>query len=213
LAKVRSRLSESFGSRQRWLASLGLAAAVGAAYFLAARLSLFLLTESDGVAVFLPAAGVASGILIVLGPSARWPVAAGTMVATVLANLLGERNFELAAISALCNAGEAFLVAWLIQHNFGSNFALDNLRRVFGLIVAAAVSAALFGVGGTAGIHLFPQLATPAITIWRHRFASDALGVVVIAPVLIGLASAIACRSKPQTVQQPNETSTGGCTA
>ena len=139
--------SESFSSRQRWLAPLGLAAAVGLAYFLAARLSLFLLTAPDGVAVFWPAAGVASGILIALGPTARWPVAAGTMVATVLANLLGDRNLALAAISALCNAGEALLVAWLIQYNFGSNFALDNLPRVFGLIVAAAVSAAPVSAG------------------------------------------------------------------
>lgn len=195
--KVRSQLSENFGSKPRWLVWLGLAAAVGAAYFLAARLSLFLLTEPDGVAVFWPAAGVASGILIALGPTARWPVAAGTMVATVLANLLGDRNFELAAISALCNAGEALIVAWLIHHNFGSNFALDNLPRVFGLIVAAALGAAVSGIGGTAGFILFHNSATPALTIWRHWFASDALGVVAIAPVLIGLASAI--RNPPPT--------------
>ncbi len=100
--QVRSQLSENFYSRQRWLASLGLAGPVAAAYFLAARLRLLLLSKPDGVPVFWPAAGVASGILIAIGPSARWPVAAGTMVATALANLLGDRNFELAAISALC---------------------------------------------------------------------------------------------------------------
>jgi integral membrane sensor domain MASE1 len=198
--QVRSRPSENFDSRRRWLASIGLAIAVGAAYFMAARLSLFLLTEPDGVAVFWPAAGVASGILIALGPGARWPVAAGTVVATVLANLLGDRNFELAAISALCNAGEALLVAWLIHHNFGSNFALDSIRRVFGLIVAAAVSAALSGIGGTAGFILFHNPATPALTIWQHWFASDALGVVAIAPVLIGLASAIRNPPPPREV-------------
>src|SRR5215813_11277386 len=62
----------------RWLGSIGLAAAVGIAYFLAARLSLLLLTP-EGVAVFWPAAGVSSGTLIALGRDARWPVAAGTM--------------------------------------------------------------------------------------------------------------------------------------
>jgi HWE histidine kinase len=61
----------------RWVGSIGLAVAVGVAYFLAARLSLALLTKPDGVAVFWPASGVAAGVLIGLGPAARLPVAAG----------------------------------------------------------------------------------------------------------------------------------------
>ena len=42
-----------------WAASIGLAIAVAVTYFLAARLSLVLLAP-DGVAVFWPAAGIAS---------------------------------------------------------------------------------------------------------------------------------------------------------
>src|ERR1700747_3413794 len=114
---VRRPLSSFIGGTRLTAAWLLLTIAVAIAYFLAARLSLVLLTKPDGVAVFWPAAGVASGLLIALGPRARWPVAAGTIVATVWANLLGDRNFELAAVSALCNAGEALLVAWLIEHN------------------------------------------------------------------------------------------------
>ena len=75
-----------------WVGSIGLAIAVAITYFLAARLSLALLTEPDGVAVFWPAAGIASGLLIALGPGARLPVAVGVMAATVTANLLGDRN-------------------------------------------------------------------------------------------------------------------------
>ena len=44
---------------------------VALAYFFAARLSLALLEPVDGVAVFWPAAGVASGILIALGSAAQ----------------------------------------------------------------------------------------------------------------------------------------------
>src|SRR6266480_2159488 len=95
------------GALQAWLKLTGLAIAVGIAYFLAARLSLALLTKPDGVAVFWPAAGVSSGVLIALGRGARWPVAAGTMVATVVANLLGDRNLWTAIAFAFCNAGEA----------------------------------------------------------------------------------------------------------
>jgi len=63
------------------------------AYFVAAR-SLALLEPIDGVAVFWPAAGVASGLWIALGSSARWPVVVGVVAATISANLLGDTVFH-----------------------------------------------------------------------------------------------------------------------
>jgi len=42
------------GKHMQWLAALGVAVAVGIAYFFAARLSLSLLAKPDGVAVFWP---------------------------------------------------------------------------------------------------------------------------------------------------------------
>src|SRR6516162_9519927 len=86
---------------------------VAIAYFLAARLSLALLAKPDGVAVFWPAAGVSSGVLIALGRAARLPVASGVIVATIIANLMGDRNVLNAIASALLNTGEALLAAWL----------------------------------------------------------------------------------------------------
>src|SRR4051794_732072 len=86
-----------------WVMSLGLAVAIGIIYFLAARLSLALISRPDGVAVFWPAAGVASGVLIGLGPKARLPVIVGTVAATIVANLLGDRNVWTALVFALCN--------------------------------------------------------------------------------------------------------------
>src|ERR1700704_2320140 len=112
--QIRHRLFDAIDPQRRWLGGCALALAVGIAYFLAARLSLTLLTKPDGVAVFWPAAGVASGIMIALGPVARLPVAVGVMAATVTANLLGDRNIASATAFALCNAGEAMIIAWLI---------------------------------------------------------------------------------------------------
>src|SRR5215472_6737994 len=96
----------------RWGRSIGLAVTVGIVYFVAARLSLSLLTKPEGVAVFWPAAGVSAGVLIALGSWARWPVVVGTMAATIVANLLGDRNLWGAVLFAFCNAGEAVLAAW-----------------------------------------------------------------------------------------------------
>jgi hypothetical protein len=92
-----------------WIGATGLAIALGSAYFFAAQLGLALRAEPDGVAVFWPAAGVSSGVLIALARDARLPVAAGTMVATIAANLTGDRNVWSATAFALCNAGEAVL--------------------------------------------------------------------------------------------------------
>jgi signal transduction histidine kinase len=174
-----------------WIYSLVMAIALAIAYFLAARLSLILLTEPDGVAVFWPAAGVSAGALIGLGSRARLPVIAGTMAATVAANLLGDRNIGSAIIFALCNAGEAVLVAALIERHFGASFSLDKPRNVFGLLAATIVGTAISGIGGTAGFELFHSSSVPAVTIWQHWFASDALGIIAVAPLLIGLTQAV----------------------
>src|SRR5258705_8939142 len=100
---------------------------VALAYFAAARLSLALLEPVDGVAVFWPAAGVASGILIALGSAARWTVVVGVVAATIVANLLGDRNIGNSVFSAVANAGEAVIVAGLIHRFCGSPFELNEL--------------------------------------------------------------------------------------
>ena len=156
-----------------WIISACLAVAVGIAYFLAARLSLALLTNPDGVAVFWPAAGVSAGVLIGLGPKARLPVIVGVMAATITANLLGDRNILSSIVFAACNAFEAVLVADLIERYFGTRFGLDNLRRVLGLVAAAIIGAPSPGIGGTVGYLLFhdgnirPDNLVPLVRVRR----------------------------------------------
>src|SRR5215510_14149721 len=178
-------------SAARWIGLSGLAVTVGIAYFLAAHLSLFLLTKPEGVAVFWPAAGIASGALIVFGRDARLPVAVATIVATIVANVLSDRTIWAASAKALCNAGEALLVAGLIEHYFGLRFNLDRLTRVLGLLAAAIVATAVSGIGGTAAIKLLHSPSAPLLSTWYEWFASDLLGILTIAPLLVGLAAAV----------------------
>jgi IS5 family transposase len=170
-----------------WVSAIGTAAAVGVAYFLAAELSLALLTKPEGVAVFWPAAGVAVGAIIALGPNARLPVAVGTIAATLVANLMGDRNLWSTILFAFCNAGEAVFAAWLIQHYFGSDFGLSRLRHVLGLLAAAIIAPALSGIGGAIAFKLFHDTATPLLTTWQHWVASDGLGILTVAPLLTQL--------------------------
>jgi signal transduction histidine kinase/ActR/RegA family two-component response regulator len=165
------------------------AVGVALAYFFAARLSLVLLEPVDGVAVFWPAAGVASGILIALGSAARWPVVVGVVAGTIAANLLGDRNIWSSVFFAVANAGEAAIVAGLIHRFCGSPLELNELRRVLALFAATVVGTSLSGIVGTAGFLLFYGSAASPPVIWLHWFSSDAIGNITVAPLAIGLAS------------------------
>src|SRR5262245_59816808 len=115
-----------------WIAALGAAAGVAIAYYLAARLGLALLASPSDVAVFWPASGLAAGILI-LSNRRKWPaIAIGIVAGTIAANLMSDRNFLTSLFKGLCNAGEALLVATLIELWFGRPFAFVNLRHVLG---------------------------------------------------------------------------------
>ncbi len=185
-----------------WVISACLAVAVAISYFLAARLSLALLTKPDGVAVFWPAAGFSAGAIIFLGPRVRLPVIVGVMAATIGANLLGDRNTPSSIIFALVNAFEAVLVAGLIERYFGSPFRLDTLQRVLGFVAAAIIGCAVSGIGGTAGFLFFRDASVSALTIWYHWFASDAVGIVTVAPFVIGL---VAMTRDPPSLRETAE--------
>jgi PAS domain S-box-containing protein len=183
-------------SPTRWLAGpIWLALAVAVGYFLSARLSLFLLAKPDGVAVFWPAAGLSSGLLIAFGRQVRWPVAIGTIAATIAANLTSDRDIWSTIVFGLCNAGESLFVAWLIERYFGSQFSLGGMHQVLGLLAAAVTGAAASGVPATAAYRFLHSPDAPVFTTWWHWFASDAIGIVTVAPSIIGFAST--ARSPP----------------
>lgn len=185
------RLSLSDEPVRQWAGSVALAIAVAIAYFLAARLSFLLVTKPDDVAAFWPAAGVAAGVLIAIGPGARLPVAAGTMVASIPANLLGNWSLWTSIVFGFCNAAQILLMAGLIERYFGSAFSLDSLRQVLGLVAAAIAGTAVAAIGGTVGVVLVQGSTAPAPTIWYHWLASNVPGIVAVAPLLIGFASAV----------------------
>src|SRR5580704_2561734 len=114
LANGQRRSSTADDLVRRWLIGAGLAVAVGIAYFLAGRLGVGLVLKPEGVAVFWPAAGISTGVLIALGPWARWPVAAGVIAATVVVHAVIADPLWAGIAWGLCNAAEALITAGLI---------------------------------------------------------------------------------------------------
>jgi PAS domain S-box-containing protein len=103
---------------------------------------------------------------------------------------MGDRSLWAALAFGLCNAGEALLVAWLIERWFGPAFNLDNLRRVLGFFASAAAATATAAAGASFAMKLFGPSTAGFLDVWKVWFASDALGVMTVAPLLIGIAAA-----------------------
>jgi signal transduction histidine kinase len=172
-----------------WVSDIGLAVAVGAAYFLVAHLSVGLVLEPTGVAVFWPAAGITSGSLIALGPRARWPMAAGVIGASVAVHYA--EPLWAGVSLGLCNAAEALIIAGLIQRYFGTDFNLDRLSQVLGFLAAAIAGTGVSGLGGAVTYRLLQGPSADMLVTWQHWFASDIVGIVAVAPLVIGLAAAL----------------------
>jgi signal transduction histidine kinase len=184
----RLQLRRAMPATWTWLRSIGIAAAVGVAYFLAARLSNSFLITPETV-IFWPAAGISSGLLIALGSIGRWPVLAGVMIATAGVNL--SRHFDIAATAAwvLGNTAEPLIIAGLRQRYFGAHFRIDRLYCVLGLFAAAVVGAAAASTWWTFAYYwLFGSLKEPTAT-WLHWIVSDFAGIVSVAPLVIGIAT------------------------
>jgi signal transduction histidine kinase len=178
----------------QWVRRLGLAAAVGLTYFLVAYVSLsgMFFLPAEGITLFWAAAGISSGTLIALGSPARWQVAAGVLVAAfAIPFFILERGVWLSLIFALCDTAEPLIIAGLIARYFGADFALDQLRRVFGLLGATIVGTAPSSFVAAVASRLFLGAATPIPTTWLHWWTGVAVGVVTVAPVIIGLSAAV----------------------
>jgi PAS domain S-box-containing protein len=186
-----ARVLSSVAGIKLGVVRVGLSIAVGFAYFLAAQVGLALLTSAERVAVFWPASGIAAGILIALGPWGRAPLAVGVIAATLVANLTADRGVWSAIAFAVCNAGEALIVMWLIERWFGSAFNLDSLRRVLGFFAATAAATATAALGASAAMKLFGPSTAAFFDVWEVWFVSDALGIMTVAPLLIGAAAAV----------------------
>jgi PAS domain S-box-containing protein len=189
---------QSPGSLRGWRGSLRevnpagfvWAAGAGLLYFLAARLAIPLSTP-EGVAQFWPPAGIAVGALIVLGRSARLPIAAAVAAASLAANGLGGRSASACIAFAIANSGEALLIAALVDRWFARPFELDQLKNVFGLFGAAAVGTAIWEAVSALFLRLAHYTTAPFPQVWGGLVWANITCIVLVAPLLLGLAAAV----------------------
>jgi signal transduction histidine kinase len=188
----------------RWVGNVGLAAAVGSVYFLVAYLSLsgMFFLPSEGITLFWAPAGISSGLLIALGGSpVRWPVVIGVFVGAFAVPLvILQRGVWLAMIFGLCDTAEPLIIAGLVVRYFGADFALNQLRRVFGLLGATIAGTAPSSLAAAVASRLFLGPAAPILTTWLHWWTGVAVGVVTLAPLIVGFSAAV--REPPPRSEQ-----------
>jgi PAS domain S-box-containing protein len=187
--QVQGQFTAAEHTRRSWIGLVTLTIALGVAYFLVAHFSLLLVAKFGAVIVW-PAAGISAGVLIALGRDARWPVAIATGTATIAAGLMNGRPAWILIIFSLCTAGEALLIAWLIEHNFGRYFSLGRLRHVLGFLAAVVVGAGVAASGATLA-KLINNSNLPIWITWEQWFFGDLGGLVAVSPFLIGLIAAL----------------------
>ena len=137
-----------------------------------------------------PAAGVAAGSLIALGPRARWPGGNRRTAATIAPDPPGRQSVGSAVVFAVRNAGETLIIAALIDRYFGVALQSRPAQRRDRVPRCGGGGNRYSGVGGTLGF-LFHNSTAPILTTWYHSFTSDGLGVVTVAPLLIGLRASV----------------------
>jgi PAS domain S-box-containing protein len=110
-------------------------------------------------------------------------------IANVVLNLARYQGIVNTSAYVLGDTAEPLIVAGLIKYYIGAAFRLDRLRHIIGLVLAAVAGCGALAIVLAAVFHYTSAL--PILMTWRDLTANDSIGVVLVAPLMIGLAAAI----------------------
>jgi PAS domain S-box-containing protein len=158
-------------------------ALLAAVYFGAAKLGLTMAFVAEQVTAVWPPTGIALAALLLFGYRA-WP---GIALGAFLANATTNASLATAAGLALGNTLEALVGAWLLRRLVQFDPALGRVKDVLSLVVlAGALSTMVSATIGVTSLCLGgvkPWTAYP--TLWSVWWLGDAMGDLVVAPLLL----------------------------
>jgi signal transduction histidine kinase len=153
------------------------------AYVLSARLGLRLAPVSGFATLVWPPTGIAL-VALLLGGVRLWPA---VMLGALVANVLTGASFWVAMAIGIGNTLEAVLAVALLTRLARIHSGLDRLVDVLALVAMAAVLSTT--VSATVGVAALDAAGfVPAghlAETWRAWWVGDALGDLVVAPVLL----------------------------
>jgi PAS domain S-box-containing protein len=176
-----------------WLASILILAAT---YFAAAKLGLALAFTAEQVSIVWPPTGIALAAVLLFGYR-LWP---GIALGAFLANATANEPLGTACAIAAGNTLEALVGAWLLRRFVRFKTSVERLHEVLGLIIlAAGLSTVISATIGVASLCLggVPLRAAQRTiewsdfgALWWVWWLGDAMGALVVAPVLLTWVSA-----------------------
>lgn len=182
--------NKSTATRRIQTAILMTAAAV--AYFVTARLSLYLAFGNTNATPVWPPSGIALAVMLLWGYRMGPAVFAGAFFANVLAlqeaSLGPVSIFTVSLTTALGNMLEGLLGVWCIRRLTGTNQPFDTIKDLFVFIIFAGLLCTM--LSATIGSVSFSVAAGQWATIppmWLTWWLGDAAGILIVSPIIIML--------------------------
>jgi len=165
---------------------IGIGLAVAVAYVIAARLGFRFAFAAEQVTTVWAPTGIAQAALLLWGRS-LWPA---IWVGAFVANAITEAPVWVAVGIATGNTLEAIAAAWILRRLPGFDPAFRSIRDVAAFIVVAALMST--AISATIGVTTLCAAAAQPWTrfseLWSDWWLGDAVGALIIAPVILTMA-------------------------
>jgi signal transduction histidine kinase len=185
-------------SLRGWSGQVAAIAGLAAVYAVAARLGLTLDAVAGFATLVWPPSGIALAALLILGYRV-WP---GVFVGALVANMLAGASPLVALAIGVGNTLEAVVGVYALRRIPGFRPSLDRVRDVIGLIVlAATLSTMVSATIGVSSLYLSGLVTVQqAGAAWRAWWLGDLIGDLVVAPVILVLATTKVSRARSRRV-------------
>jgi len=153
------------------------------AYVLFAKVGFALAFATKQVTAVWPPTGIAVAALL-LGGYRIWP---GVWLGAFISNAISDEPLLTAAGIATGNTIGPLLAAFLLRRFVGFETALARLRDVLGLVVfGAALAMCVTATNGVLNLALAGIVPwSSSVSVWWVWWAGDAMGVLLVAPVIL----------------------------
>ena len=172
--------------RHRTAPAIVVGVAVAAAYVAAAFVGFRFASVAEQVTTVWPPTGISLAALLLWGPR-LWPA---VWIGALFANAAMNAPLWTAAAVATGNTLEAVVATWALRRFFQFDARLQRVRDVLTFVLVAAagstIISATIGVGTLAvsGVQLWERVPQ----LWWEWWVGDAVGAIVVAPVILAMA-------------------------
>jgi PAS domain S-box-containing protein len=184
-----SKHLESGSGRSFWSGRLA-APVLGILVFLTAAAGIVLTEETGRIAALWPVNALMLGFLLRAAPGQGWRLAAAGFAGNALADLASGDGPAVALSLSLCNLAEVGLAFVSVRRCLAGRPIDPTSPRLLGALLIFAVVLAPALAAGLAAAVLAGLTGAEPVAAWRRWFLADALGMLTVAPLLLGFTRA-----------------------